>query len=274
MHGSYDSLESLRAAARRHVRDPLLVVASFDGVLAEYEDDPAAVRIDWNRQQTLSRLERLPGVTVAVMSGRPLDDLKARVDLGDDVFYIGLHGLEIAGPAFTSTPGETLQPYYESMRHIAADLHDVISRVPGVRLEWKGPIIAVHTRHAASEDAVWSRFRLLSAAADLVNAGTVQTVRGRDVLELVPNVGCSPGDALLTIRRRLEAEQQRRVFTMYLGADGLDDSALSAVGSGGVAAVVGRRTRAEYHLQSQAEVDALLNHVIEDRQYGPAAPAR
>jgi trehalose-phosphatase len=267
VHDPPESLEALSTVARRHLGDPLLVIASFDGVLAEYEDDPAAVRIRWNRLQTLGRLARLPGVAVAVLSGRRLDDLMARVDLGEDAFYIGLHGLEIAGPAFTWTAGDSLQPYRESMRSIAAGLDDIISEVPGVRLEWKGPVIAVHTRNATSKDAVWSRFRLLSAAADLVNTGSVRTIRGRDVLELVPNVGFSAGEALVAVRRRVEARHQRPVFAVYLGADTVDDDAMSALGPSGVTAVVGRRTRAEYHLESPDAVDAFLNRLVDDRRH-------
>ena len=265
MPNSPESLEALSTIARRHTGDPLLLIASFDGVLAEYEDDPAEVRVRWNRQQTLGRLARLPGVAVAVLSGRPLDDLKGRVDLGEDAFYIGLHGLEIAGPAFAWTAGDRLQPYRESMRHIAAGLDDIISEVPGVRVEWKGPVIAVHTRNATSKNAVWSRFRLLSAAADLVNTGSVRTIRGRDVLELVPNVGFSAGEALAVVRRQVEARHQRPAFAVYLGADTVDDDAMSALGPGGVTAVVGRRTRAEYHLESPDAVDAFLNRLVDDR---------
>lgn len=266
MHSLQHTLDSLGAAADRHLHDPLLFVAAFDGVLAAYDDDPDAVRISTDRQRALRRLQQLPDVTVGVFSGRPLTDVRARIDLGDDAFYVGLHGLEIAGPEFTWTPPDVLESYSGAMEEIAAGLREILSHLPGVRLEWKGPVIAVHTRQASSENAVWSRFQLLRAAADLVNNDAVQTVRGHDVLELVPNVGFSGAEALRTIRQRVEGRQERRVFTVYVGADAADDSALYAVGAGGVSAVVGRRSRAEYRFESPEEVDALVSRLTRDRR--------
>lgn len=245
--------------------DVLLFVASFDGALAEYQDDPARVRVTPARLALLNRLQRLPGVVVAVISGRPLNDLRSRIPLDEDAYYIGLHGLEIAGPQFVQSCREAMHPYRDCMLDVALRLDDVISDVPGVRVEYKGPIVALHTREAAPEHVVWSRFQLLSAAADLVNAESVRALRGHDVLELLPNVDCSRAEALRTVRRCVEAHHRRVAFTVYIGEDIVDDDALSAIGERGVAAVIGRRTHAAYHLDSCDDLDAVINKLIETR---------
>jgi trehalose-phosphatase len=261
----HNGLDVLTRHASCRPDDLLLFVASFDGALADYQNDPTRAEITPARLALLTRLHRLPSVVVAVISGRPLDDLRPRIPLDDEAYYIGLHGLEIAGPQFRQACGEEIRRYADCMSDVAVRLRDLLGDVPGVRVECKGPIVALHTREAAPAHVVWSRFQLLSAAADLVNTEWVRPLRGRDVLELVPNVGRSRAEALSTVRRCVEERSQRTVFTMYLGEDVADDGALNAVGDRGVAAVIGRRTHTAYHLESSEDVDVLLDELIAGR---------
>jgi trehalose 6-phosphate phosphatase len=251
--------------AGRRLDNVLLFATSFDGVLAPYESDPSRVAIAPPRLALLKRLQRLPGVVVAIVSGRPLDDLRPRIPLDAGAFYIGLHGLEIAGPRFEWACGERIDAYRDCMRDVAVRLQHTVASVPGVRVECKGPIIALHTRDVAEEQVVWSRFKLLSAAADLVNTAAVRPLRGHDVLELLPNVDCSRAAALRTVRQCVEQRHQRPVFTMYIAEDVPHDSALDGVGESGVGAVVGRGTHAAYHLESCDDVDDMMNELITSR---------
>ena len=261
-------VESLVQASRRP-NDVLLFATSFDGVLAPYESDPSQVAIAPSRLTLLRRLQGLPGVVVAIVSGRSLDDLRPRIPLDAGAFYIGLHGLEIAGPRFEWACSEGIDAYCDCMRDVAVRLQETVSSVHGVRVECKGPIVALHTRDVAEQQVVWSRFQLLSAAADLVNTSAVRPLRGHDVLELLPNVGCSRAEALRTVRQCVEQRHQRPVFTMYIAEDVPHDGALDAGGENGVGAVVGRRTHAAYHLESCDDVDEMMNELISDRLLRP-----
>jgi trehalose-phosphatase len=256
------------ARAANHVGHTLLFIASFDGVLAEYQSDPDRAQVTRVRLQLLRRLQQIPGVIVAVISGRPLADLRSRIPLGPEAFYIGLHGFEIAGPQFAWMCSEGVGDYQDRMRDVAIRLQEMIAGVPGVRLEWKGPIVAIHTREASPEDVVWSRYQLLSAAAELVNADVVRGLRGRDVLELLPNVDCPRAGAVRAVRRCVEERHGRPVFTVYIGEDVADDDALDAAAEDGVAAVVGRRTGSSCHFDSPDAVDALIGELITAREPG------
>lgn len=137
--------------------------------------------------------------------------------------------------------------------------------------------LALHTREASSEDAVWSRFQLLSAAADFTNAGLVRVVRGHDVLELLADAGRTRADALSALQQLLQARHKRPVFTLYVGEDTRDDDAFDAVPEWGAGAVVGRRQpRAAYHLATAAAVDLLVDEIIRvrrnRRRAGPKPP--
>lgn len=256
-------METLRKAA--HADDVLLFIASLDGVLAEYQGDPEQAQVTPARLALLRRLQRMPGVVVAIISGRSIDDLRARVPLGPDAFYIGLHGFEIAGPQFTWICPDAVGANQVWTRDVVIRLRDMIADVPGVRLECKGPIVALHTREASPDDVVWSRFQLLSAAADLVNTNVVRGLRGRDVLELIPNVNCTRAGAVRAVRRCLEERERRTVFTVYIGEDVADDDARDAAADNGVTTVVGRRTDAARRANSPEAVDSLINELIAAR---------
>lgn len=249
----------------QHEGDVLLLLAAFDGVLAEYQGDPAAVRVPARRLALLNRLQRIPGIVVGVISGRLLDDLRPRAPLDEEAFFVGLHGLEIVGPGFSSENKEAIETYRDRMADVARRLQHIVGRVPGVRLEQKGPIVALHTRGAAPNDVVWSRFQLLSAAADLVNSGSVRALRGQDVLELLPNVGESRAAAVHSIEECISLRYQRPVFTLYIGADWPDDDLAKVTDPTHVSAIVGRCRPAHYHLGSPDGVDALLTELIARR---------
>jgi trehalose 6-phosphate phosphatase len=258
-------VEELAQAIGRQGRDVLLLLASFDGVLAGYEGNPEDVRVPARRLGLLRRLQRLPHVVVAVISGRPLDDLRSRLPLRDGAFFVGLHGLETVGPGFASLHADATEPFRERMAAVAERARALVGHVPGVRLELKGPIVALHTREADAADVVWSRFQLLSAAADLVNSGAVRTMRGQDVLELLPNVGDSRAAAVVDVQRCIASRFARPVFTVYVGADWPDDDAINGTGHNHVVVVVGRRSRRGYHLGSPEQLDALLRRIIAQR---------
>jgi trehalose-phosphatase len=134
--------------------------------------------------------------------------------------------------------------------------------VAGVRVEHKGPAIAVHTRRAGSGDAVWARLRLLNAAFDLVNDEDFRVVRGNEVLEIVPNVGRTKAAAIAAIRDFLERRHGSGVFTVYVGDDVVDDDAFDAIQDGAIGAVVGRRpSKARYRLEGPQTVVRLIERL-------------
>jgi trehalose-phosphatase len=258
-------VEDLAQAIGRHGQDVLLFLASFDGVLARYEGNPEDVRVPARRLGLLRRLQGLPRVVVAVISGRSLDDLRLRLPLKDGAFFVGLHGLEIVGPGFSSLHPDATDAFRRRIAAVVERARALVGHVPGVRLEHKGPIVALHTREADAADVVWSRFQLLSAAAELVNSGAVRTMRGQDVLELLPNVGDSRAAAVGDLQRCLASRFARPVSTVYVGADWPDDDAFNGAGHNHLAVVVGRRSPRGHHLRSPQQVDALLRRIIAQR---------
>jgi trehalose-6-phosphatase len=93
------------------------VFLDYDGTLTPLVTDPAAARLSPVTRQVLAALLHHPRYQVAIVSGRTLRDLQARV--ADLTLYLaGHHGLEIAGPglAYCHPEALRLQPQVRLLR--------------------------------------------------------------------------------------------------------------------------------------------------------------
>ncbi len=196
----------------------------FDGTLAEIGPDPDAI---WLAQETHRALEALAGRlggALALLSGRDLRDLSVRTP--SEVWRLGGHGLEVL--PLGRRPPAPLPPPEEAL---LVPLRQVASH-PGVRLEIKGPVAALHYRAAPEAEAA------CLAAAELA-AGTVPghvLQAGKMVVEVKP-AGAHKGTAL---RRLMEGPPFSGRRPVMLGDDTTDEDAMAAaLELGGVAVKVG-----------------------------------
>ncbi len=146
----------------------------FDGTLAEIGPDPDAIWIPDATHQDLETLAGRLGGALAILSGRDLRDLARRTPAG--VWRLGGHGLEVlppgeAPPAAAARPPGTL----------LALVGEVAGR-PGVRLEVKGAVVAIHYRAAPEEGPAC--LAAAEAAAQAVPGYVMQA--GKMVVEVKP----------------------------------------------------------------------------------------
>ena len=216
----------------------------FDGTLAEIGPDPDEIRLPETTAAALGRLAARLGGAVALLSGRDVRDLAARTP--GTVWRAGGHGLETVAPGapLPSPPPPPPEAVLAPLRAVA--------RHPGVRLEIKGPIAALHYRAAPAAEA-----RCLAAAgvAACAAPGLVRQA-GKMVVEVKP-VAAHKGAAL----RRLMGEPPfagRR--PVMLGDDATDEDAFAAAQDlGGIAVKVGDGpTAARLRTPSPAAVRAWL----------------
>ncbi|MGY1748594.1 trehalose-phosphatase [Modestobacter sp. SYSU DS0511] len=212
-------------AARR----PLLVASDYDGVLAGLRDDPAAAVPEPGVAELLGRLAAVDGVTVALVSGRGVEDLQRTSGLTGPFRWIGSHGAEFDGPL----AGELRAARDE----LVASLSPLVDAVPGARLEVKPAAVAVHVRTVPEPAA---RPALLERAA--AAAGPHHTPKpGKDVLEIAVT-DADKGTALLRLRDELGADG-----ALYLGDDVTDEDGFRALGGDGVTVKVGDGETAAAH---------------------------
>jgi trehalose 6-phosphate phosphatase len=241
----------------------LLLVVGFDGVVVDYDVDPDAVRLSSAMRALLADIPRRRNAELALISGRRVADVRERSGLGEGVFYVGLHGLETAGPGFARRTPDEVHRRRGRIDAIAAAF-DSSATSQGIRVENKEAAVAVHTREAGPVEAVWARLHVLNAAADLLNADELRVYRGNHVFELVPNVRAPRARAINAVRRFLERRERKPVLTVYVAEDVRDDDAFGAIkGPAVTVAVGGRAPQAHFHLASTADVRELLAGLVE-----------
>lgn len=196
----------------------------FDGTLAEIGPDPDAIWLPNDTGAALERLAKRLGGALAVISGRDLRDLAARTPEG--LWRMGGHGLEVL------PPGEPVPPAPEGPPPaLLAPLREA-ARTEGVRLESKGPVVALHFR--AAPEAGPACLLAAEQAARLAPGYVVQP--GKMVVEVKP-AGANKGAALRRAATRPPFAERRPVM---VGDDTTDEDAMrDALALGGVAVKVG-----------------------------------
>lgn len=212
-------------------RPRVLVGLDFDGVLAPLVDDPATSRPLAASAAAVAELTALPGVDVAVISGRDADDVVVRADLPPGTRVVGSHGAQWG----RSVPGPGGEPILEAdpldlteeqaglltaLRHEVGELVTATEGTEGAWVQTKPTAVVLHTR-LAEEGAA-------QAVTDQVLAGPaaregVRTVVGKDVVELAV-LEVTKGDALVRLQQATGAEAM-----FYAGDDTTDEDAFTVL---------------------------------------------
>jgi trehalose-phosphatase len=232
--------------------DPSAVFLDFEGTLAaivpRHEDAAMAPAM----RAAVERLARR--VPVAVVSGRDLADVKARVGL-TGIAYAGGHGFDIEDrDGRRHAAGPDPKPALDAAE---AFLAPRLAGLGHVRIERKARSVAVHVRSASSADAA----RAASAVDDALAAGGgLRKGAGKAVFELQPAIDWHKGRAVLWLLQAWDLDRST-LPPVYVGDDLTDEDAFQAIAGRGVGIVVGtgdRPTHATFALPDTAAVQRLL----------------
>lgn len=243
--------------ARRPAETAFVLLLDFDGTLAEFHEDPAAPELTPERWQLLNRIAQEPGVSLGIVSGRRLDDLRARTRLPDCVYHAGLHGLEIEVDGLRTTHPD-LPAAIAKMEGLADCLKRLLIEYPDVHIEDKLASVAVHTRRLpfALHEKVFARADVM--AVPWIAEGLARRLEGNAVVEYLPNIHGHKGEATKWITANVEAKFARPAWVAYIGDDITDEDAFRAIELG-IAVLVGLRpTSATHKLDGIADVDRFL----------------
>ena len=212
------------ALAAFAARGRVLVALDFDGVLAPIVDVPDDAR---PLPTAAAALHELVATTdVAFVSGRDLDDLRARADPPAAVVLVGGHGTQSSldgaagGQALTGEQSALLE-------RLGRELDAIAAGRDGVHVERKPMSVVLHTRRAAREDAAATTAAALEGPAALPG---VHALRGKEVVELGA-VPLGKGGGLLRLRERLSQEGPAVEAVLFAGDDVTDEDAFAVLSS-------------------------------------------
>ncbi len=208
-------MPSLDSTLSHLVRTPvLLVTADFDGTLAPIVDDPDDAEPMPRAVRALSTLARQPHTHVAVVSGRALADLEARLQpVPERVLLVGSHGSEFEPELVGRLTAEQLS----DLSAVRAVVDEAAAGLAGVAAEHKDASSALHYRRAARQDAARAVWRLRVGKQGL--GESVHLRRGKKVVELAV-LHAHKGQAVDRLRAELGA-----TAVLFVGDDRTDEDA-------------------------------------------------
>lgn len=213
----------------------------FDGTLAPIQDDPDTVMLPDETRAALAGLERVVGDAIAIVSGRDVRDLSSRVPLS--YWRAGGHGLEICGPMEQPPLEQAAAP-----TGVTNAVEATVRGLEGVRIEQKGPVLAVHYRQAPHLGP-----SLVARLKDALGAYPDYKVQaGKMVIEAKP-AHANKGKA---VERMLTHTPFKDRVAVMIGDDTTDEDAFTVVNRlGGFSIKVGDgETAATHRLAGPPEV--------------------
>ena len=245
-------LEALPKAAR------VFLLLDFDGTLVPIQDDPAACALSPEVRKELERLSApAASCRVAILSGRSLADLTKRTAMSG-ICRGGNHGLHISGCGL-----DFIHPAAEETETLIAKTRRTLAKeirvIDGVWIENKGLTFTLHYRNAGTSEAEQAREAFYRAVARNPEKERLAVLKGKKVVELMPDVSWDKGKAALFILDSLAPGH----VPLYVGDDITDESAFRELNGRGITIRVGKskRTAARYYLKTQREIRRLLSNV-------------
>jgi trehalose 6-phosphate synthase len=250
---------------------PLGVLADLDGTLIPFAPTPREARLPAETARLLETLADLPGVRVAIVSGRSRDSLEeALPSLAGSIYLVAEHGAWLRGEGawqaladpLPESPAETL----------AALLSPVAARYRGAMVEPKSWSVALHFRGVAARERMALRVEATAVLEEWLDRHPGFTlVDGVDVVEIRPS----------RVRKSVAAGWMRGragngARLIALGDDLTDEDLFAALSPSDESVLVGglptRPTRARWRLSSPAEANAFLEWLTAVRGESPTAP--
>ncbi|BBX73072.1 trehalose-phosphatase [Mycobacterium shinjukuense] len=266
--GVYSQLKELVTARRP------AVFLDFDGTLSDIVEHPgSAVLVDGAADAVRALAAQCP---VAVISGRDLADVRARVDV-DGLWFAGSHGFELVAPDGSHHQNAAAAAAIDALALAANRLAAELTDFPGTVVEHKRFAVAVHYRGVDPDhvDAVIAATRRLGRSAGL------RATTGRQVIELRPNIAWDKGRTLhwMIDHMSRSAGAAETVLPIYIGDDITDEDAFDAVRFDGVGIVVrhdenrDRPSAASFSLENPSAVRDFIQRLAADLGNAAASPS-
>jgi len=237
----------------------LLVGLDVDGTLAPIVERPEDARLEAGAHDALVALAAADGVDLAVVSGRPVADLRGQFAIPAGARLVGSHGAETWPGASHLDPREAAL-----LAATTARLEEVASTLPGAWVERKPFAAALHVRRADPEPAA-AALVPLEVACRADPALTVHV--GHMVLE----VAVRPTSKVTAVARL--RDELRPDAVVFVGDDASDERVFAELGPRDLAVKAGPgATHASHRLATPRDVVAFAAALAERRGSARSAP--
>jgi trehalose 6-phosphate phosphatase len=250
----------------------ILFLTDFDGTLTAIVEKPELAFISNETRQLLDSLARQPNLTVGIISGRALSDLKDKINL-NNIIYSGNHGFEIEGPGlnFINPIADEIRPFFRVIKNV---LTLALGSIKGVFIEDKGITLSVHYRHVEERKVADVESVVKKVVSGPATGGIFMITPGKEVYDVKPAASWDKGKAIRLLMKRFGKGGRRSgLLPIYLGDDLTDEDGFQVIEKYGVGITVHigeshDNSAARYYLRSPDEVSVFMNRLLNQAQRG------
>lgn len=228
----------------------------FDGTLAPIRRAPQDVRLAPQVRKLLEQL-RNSGITLGVVSGRKVEDVRRHVGL-KRIWYGGAHGLFLRDPQnrkYSLATREQKARIGKTKRLLEGSIRGV----RGLWIEHKVATVALHYRGAPLRSRRIARDAVAKA---MERDPHLCLLASKKVWGLLPDAQSDKWAAVSFIMEREQRrDAARRWLVIFMGDDATDERVFTRMQ--GISVAVGKRskTAAKYWLRSPGEVRRFLEEL-------------
>jgi trehalose-phosphatase len=229
----------------------------FDGTLTPIQEDPTQCHLSEEATELLQLIANSDRHHVTVLSGRTLDDVQSRVGIRN-ICYGGNHGLVISGKGLQFVYPGVLQAR-PLIDEAGRRLEQQIVPFPGAWVERKDITLSLHYRLVDQGTVRQLKRAFYKIAAEISRDSLLRVMKGKKVLELMPDIPWDKGNAVLWILDRLGDSY----MPIFVGDDVTDETAFKALENVGITIRIGRsqKTLARFYLQNYQGTVRLLKAI-------------
>jgi trehalose 6-phosphate phosphatase len=241
----------------------ILFLSDFDGTLAPIVERPEMALLSNEIRLALQSLARQSHITMGIISGRALTDLKEKVKI-EGIIYAGNHGFEIEGPGlfFINPITEEIKPFFRIVKQV---LTLTLNSIKGVFIEDKGLTLSVHYRQVKEEETETVKDTVEKVIKGSAISKLFKITSGKKVYEVRPSINWDKGKAIrLLMKRYGKGGRQSGLLPIYLGDDLTDEDGFRVIEKygKGISVHIGEVNScsiASYYLKSPDEVGQFLH---------------
>jgi trehalose 6-phosphate synthase len=236
------------------------VICDLDGTLLPFVSTPSESKLDPELAGQLSGLAALPGLSLAIVSGRPREDLDRLLAPVPGVFLVAEHGGWRRGEGAWEA---TVDRQPKDVEPLAVTLLQLAKSVPGTLVERKTWSVTFHYRMVTEPDRAALLVEVDAAIEEfLAQAPDFEQLDGVEMLEVRPS-RIRKSLAVGWLRERLGADARLLAF----GDDLTDEDMFRALGVADESVLVGqlRRSHARWRLTDPIAVAGMLGWIAATR---------
>ena len=239
-------------------KNDVILGLDYDGTLVPIAEHPYLARLSLEGRESLRELSLLSDVlTVIIMSGRGLEELKRMVGILPGFYYAGNHGFEMEGPLIHFVHPEALETK-ELMGYIEKQLCQALRVFPDIFVENKIFTLSVHYRQLPEEKSEPAKQIFLEILRPYTNSSRVILTEGKKVWEIRPAIDWNKGMAFSHLLSQLPIRTFLKPLSLSIGDDQTDEDVFKAIMPSGIGIKVTQNanefSHARYYLRSPDEV--------------------